>query len=192
MVISERVSEMDNQEKWKGFWVAKRSVLLLYVFALVSSTLSAAYTYRWQMVDMSEIDHYIFSPILQEIGAYDIIHTFWFYFRRYLYIWLLGEISLLLPLALVGTFLIVFAYGYSIVCLYIKYAAMGILLSVKLFILQGVILCALLLQLCDYQLRRRGLFYKEFQSEYIKHLIAGALGCLGITFVENLLFFLMR
>ena len=191
MVISERVSEMNNQEKWKEFWVGKRSVLLLYVLALVSSTLSATYTYRHQMVDMTGIDQYIFSPVLQKLGLYDSVHIFWFYFRRYLCIWILGEISILFPVALGGTFLIVFAYGYAVVCLYIKYAGMGILLSAKLFVPQGVILCVLLLQLCAYQLRRRQLFHKKFQSECIKYLIAGTLGCLGITFTENLLFFFM-
>lgn len=179
---------MNNQETWKAFIKKYSWVLMLLGLAIICGTFCAIYQYEHQMLDWMILGRYLESSSDKtEFVWYEYIEGFWNYYYKFLVIWVLGEVDYLLPVALGGTFLSILAYSYAIVCIYIYYGMYGMLISMKLFVFQGVVLNMLLLRLNLCQIKRCQTLEDNNTTVKWSCLIEGAIGSILITIVEKLL-----
>lgn len=178
---------MKGQETWKVFLKKYSSLLVLLGLAIVSGTFYAVYQYKQQMVDWGALGRYLESDHHKNaVNDYKYLENFWSYYYKFLVIWILGEVKYLLPLALSSTFLSILAYGYVMTGVYIYYGMPGLLISMKLFALQGVILNAMLVRLNLYQIKKYGILEEKDRSLKWRYLIEGAIGSILITSIERL------
>lgn len=178
---------MENQNRWKDFFSSKKSVLLLLLVAIVSSTLYAIYLKQKHCLDVSYIGQYWGAS-----GSWDGLdvekgmQVYWIYLKKYLIVWLFGTVSFLWPMVIGITFFDIFAYGFSVTALYLNYGKSGILIAGKLFMIQGIILTVLLLELLDYIIKKNQVFHSITIRSYMLYLVLGGIGC-GIIALNEVL-----
>ncbi len=178
---------MNDQETWKVFLKKYRGLLVLLGLAIVSGTFYATYQCKQQMVDWGALGRYLESDHhKKDANGYKYLESFWGYYYKFLVIWILGEVRYLLPLALSATFFNVLAYSYVMVCIYIYYGVYGLLINMKLFVFQGVILNAMLVRLNLYQIKKYETFGEKDTSLKWRYLVEGAIGSILIASIEKL------
>ena len=176
---------MNNKNRWKDFFKERGSVLLLFALAIVSSTLYAIYLKQNQRLELGYLEQYLHdSSVSMKLDIKCGIQIFIGYYKKYLIVWMLGLVSFLTPIVVVGTFLEVFAYGFSIATLYLGYGKEGVLIASCLFVLQGVIINVLLLELLNGILKKNQIFNVHVPKNYGLYLIEGGVGCILVVLVE--------
>lgn len=179
---------MNSQNEWKEFFKNKGSVLLLFVIAMTGGTLYAIYLKQNHALDMEYVQNYLMdSTNGQDITMKGAFITFGFYFKKYAIIWFLGAISLVWPLAIGWAMLDVFEYAFSVASLYLTFGNRGLLMATKLFVVQGVFLTVMLLELVSVIIRKNRMFVSEGMKKYGIYLIIGTVGCGLIMAYEILL-----
>ena len=181
---------MNKQETWKMFIKKYSCVLMLLGLAITCGTFYAVYQYKCQAVDGAILRRYLESNNEKaEFFWTECIESFWNYYYKFLVIWALGEVSYLLPVAFIGTFLSILAYSYAITCTYIYYGVDGIRMSMRLFIFQGTFLNMLLLRLNLYQIKAFHMIKEDHMTMKWQLLLEGAIGSMLITMFEKLLIY---
>jgi len=176
---------MNNQKTWKEILGSKKSVFLLLVLAIVSSTLYAIYLNQHQQMDLAYLEEYLKgSDQYIALDLQSISQVFMTYFKRYLIVWLVGGVAFLAPIAIGISFMELFAYGFSMTSLYLQYGIKGIYIAGSLFILQGVVFCVLLLEIVEIILKRKHFFGTERTKSYGGYLLKGAIGCVLVVLLE--------
>lgn len=188
---------MNKQGTWNVFVKKYSCVLMLLGVAITCGTFYAIYQYKCQGVDEVILREYLESSSNEtEFFLNECIESFWNYYYKFLMIWALGKVNYLLPVTLIATFLNILAYSYAIACVYIYYGMDGMLISMRLFIFQGMILNMLLLKLNLYQIKQchiikgQHMIKEDYRTVKWRLLIEGALGSVLITVVEKLLIYI--
>ncbi len=96
-------------------------------------------------------------------------------------------VSFVAPLAVSVAMLNVFEYGFATSALYLTFGKNGILIAGQLFVVQGILMIALLLELIGGIIRKNHIFGTEEISGYGTYFISGVIGCLFITCCEIVL-----
>lgn len=176
---------MENQSGWRDFVSNKKSVLLLLVAAVISSALYAIYLQQRGELDTSYISTYWQEgEVEKNFNLHIGLEIYWFYLKKYLIVWLLGLIRFFIPIAVGVVFFDLFTYGFSIATMCLNYGRVGMFVAGEMFLLQGVILSVLLLELLDEALKRNQVFSINGKTNYIFRLIVGGIGCAVIMLIE--------
>ncbi|MBE6021724.1 MAG: hypothetical protein E7231_00665 [Cellulosilyticum sp.] len=176
---------MNNQKTWKEILESKKSVLLLLVLAIVSSTLYAIYLKQHQQMDLTYLEQYLKeSDLYIALDLKSISQVFISYFKRYVIVWLMGGIVFLAPAAIGISFMELFAYGFSMTSLYLEYGIKGVWMAGGLFLLQGTVFCVLLLEIVEVILKRKQFFSTEITKSYGVYLLKGVSGCVLVVLLE--------
>lgn len=179
---------MEKREAVLDFIKTKKSVLLLLGLAIVSSTLYAISLKQGHKMNLDYLEQYIKeSQLHNHLDLKTACFIFGAYFKKYGLVWILGAIHFLWPLAIGLAFFHIFTYGFSVTAVYLSFGGQGILMSFGLFMIQGIILAVLLLDLSEGIMRKNNLFENDIQPSYYQYLLKGLVGCLIITFIEVVL-----
>lgn len=173
------------------FIKTKKSVLLLLGTAIVSSTLYAISLQQGHNLNLSYVEQYVKeSHLHNHLDLKTAVWIFIAYFKKYAFIWLAGILPFLWPIAIGLAFCDIFSYGFSVSAVYLSFGGKGILMGLSLFIIQGIILTFLLLDLTESILKKNNIFNfldEHVYAPYYYYLVKGGLGCLFITFIEIVL-----
>lgn len=177
---------MNNQNTWKIIFKGRKSVLLLCALAMISSTLYAIYLKQHHQLDMTYVNSYVVESVAGSkiLDVKYLVVVYMSYIKRYLIIWLLGLVSFLTPLAMLGIFVNNFAYGFSIAAMYLSYGKEGLWMCAHLFVIQGVLFMVLLLKLAEGINDKNQMLGMEGSKSYGVYFFGGVIGCLGIALVE--------
>lgn len=179
---------MEKREAVLAFIKAKKSVLLLLGLAIVSSTLYAISLKQGHKMNLDYLEQYIKeSHLHNHLDLKAAFLIFGTYFKKYGLIWIVGAIHFLWPVAIGLAFFHLFTYGFSVAAVYLSFGASGILMALSLFMIQGIILAVLLLDLAEGILKKNNIFEEYIHPSYYYYLLKGLVGCLIITFIEVLL-----
>ncbi len=175
-----------SREEWKAFFKTRKSVLLLLVLAIVSSTLYVIYLERTQQLSKEIIKQYLVQKETQFEVKY-FITVFGIYFKRCMLVWLMGLFTFLIPLCFVLVFLYIFSYGFSIASFYVCFGFQGIWMGMLIFGVQCVIMVSYLLHLEDYILKKNQVFKEMATKSYLSFLFIGIGVVLITALVESLI-----
>lgn len=175
-----------NREEWKTFFKAKKSVLLLLVLAIVSSTLYVVYLERTNQLPKEMLEYYLVHKGAKFETKY-FITVFGTYFKRCMFVWLMGLFTFLTPVCLMLVFLYVFSYGFSIASLYICFGFRGLLTGGLVFGIQCMIMVSYLLHLEDCILKKNRIVEEIIPQNYLSFILIGAGVALITTLVEGLI-----
>lgn len=179
---------MDKLEVVKEFIKTKKSVLLLLGLAIVSSTLYAISLKQGHKMNLSYLEQYMKeSHVHNNLDLKMACLIFGNYLKKYGLVWLIGAIHFLWPLAIGLAFFHIFTYGFSIAAVYLSFGGTGLLMGLSLFMIQGVLLTVLLLDLAEGIWKKNNILEEILNSNYYFYLLKGILGCLIITLIEILL-----
>lgn len=179
---------MNNQGKWREFVRDKKSVLLLFAFAMVSSTLYAIYLKKTGDLNSAYIENYLQDTDgVMERDFMSYVRIFCNYYSRYLIAWGMGMVTFFSPLALCFIFGELFSYGFSLTMMYLNYGWNGLFLVAHLFMVQGVLFLVQLLVLGDWIIKKAQMYQDIKKQQYGMLLIYGGVGCGVIAAIEYLL-----
>lgn len=170
-----------GMEQWKDFFKTKKSVLLLFVFTIVSSTLYVVYLKHMGQLSREILEQYV----MRKEMPFEIKHflgVFIGYLKKCLLVWFLGGFTFLIPLSFLVAFVYIFSYGFSIAVLYIYFGLQGMWMSVLTFGLQGILMVSYLLCLENRILKKVQIFTDITQKSY---MLFGLMG-IGVAFLMTL------
>lgn len=176
---------MENKNVWKIFLKGKKSVLLLFALAVVSSTLYAIYLEKNGQLHLEYVESYLGESNLKNGSDLESLLAIWgSYFKKYLLVWLLGSVVFLSPIVVAYVFMNGFAYGFSMASMYLVYGKEGVFMAGHLFVVQGLLFMVLLLKLTERIFKKNELFYSADEQGYLSYLLGGVFGCVVISLIE--------
>lgn len=179
---------MNDQEKWRQFIRDKKSVLLLFGLAMVSSALYAIYLKKTGGLNAKYIESYLQDTNgMSQKDFFAYLRIFISYYSKYLITWGIGVMTFLSPLAICLIFAELFTYGFSLTMMYLCYGWNGLFLATHLFVIQGILFTVQLLILGDWIMKKSRLYQEVKKEKYGLLVLYGGVGCSVIAMVEYLL-----
>ena len=175
-----------SMEQCKEFFEMKKSVLLLFVLTIVSSTLYVVYLKYTGQFSKEMLDQYVMQKELLFEMRY-FLGVFIGYLKKCLLIWILGGFSFLVPLSFIVAFIYVFSYGFSIASLYVCFGLQGLCMGGVTFGIQCMLIVSYLLCLEDCMLKRKEMFSDVTQNSYLLLGLIEVLVAVLATLVECLM-----
>lgn len=175
-----------SQEEWKSFLKLQKDVLILFLFAMVSSSIYAIYLLRNNQLPSGYLAEYLFDGT----GDFNIKHVllvFLMYFKRCMLVWIMGIFSFMVPFALCLVYLYIFAYGFSITWLLVSFGIRGIGVGIMNFGIQGILMIGFLLYLSSAILEKNKVFDEGIRVSYPIYLLLGVVISLIVSIVECLI-----
>lgn len=172
-----------EQKGWKNFFESKRSVLLLLLIAIVSSTLYVVYLERTQQLPYDYLNNYLKNQDKRWEIQY-FITVFFKYFKKCLWIWLLGVFTFMIPISIALVYVYIFSYGFSIAWLYVAYGLQGLRTGWLLFGGQGVLMSVCLLCLVSDILQTKHVFGQKEGLKYFVYILRAGAVCGVVTLLE--------
>lgn len=175
-----------SQEDWRTFFKLEIGVLILFVFAMISSTLYAIYLLKNNQLPNQYLSEYL-EVTADTWSMHHWLFVFMTYFKRCALVWLMGLFTFMVPFGLALVFIYIFSYGFSITWVVVNFGIYGVGKSIVSFGIQGILMAAFLLCLSSAMIEKNKVFNEEIRMSYPMYLILGAMVCLVVSIAECLI-----
>lgn len=175
-----------SQQDWKTFFKLQKGILLLFIFAMVSSSLYAIYLLKNNQLPNQYLSEYLAAGS-STWSTRHWLFVFIMYFKRCLIVWFMGLFTVMVPFGLCLVYIYIFSYGFSITWLLVNFGVNGIGRSIASFGIQGILMIGFLLCLSSVMVEKNKVFSEQIRASYPFYLILGLGVCIVIATAECLM-----